>query len=97
MPDPKWPFEDDPNDAVITVRQVVDGGAPILHVSHDPDDWQFLPGGEVVEEDVMFVSLEEIIELDDTIGALADLPIGWEASRTKIGAPWTRKVSPPED
>jgi len=41
-----WPFDQLPNCAVITLRRIVFGSAPILHVTHDRDDhgWQFLDG-----------------------------------------------------
>jgi hypothetical protein len=42
MPPPTWPFDQPPNCAVLTLRSIVFGGAPILYVSHDADDhgWQ---------------------------------------------------------
>ena len=47
--DEGWPFDNLPNVAVITTRQVTKDNAPILLVSHDEEDggWQFLPGGPV--------------------------------------------------
>ena len=38
-----WPFDDPPNVAVVTTRDVTEDKAPILFVSHDRDDgaWQF--------------------------------------------------------
>ena len=45
--DEGWPFDDSPNVAVITTRQVTEDNAPILLVSHDEEDggWQFLRAG----------------------------------------------------
>ena len=41
-----WPFDDPPNVAVVTTRDVTEDKVPILFVSHDRDDgaWQFLTG-----------------------------------------------------
>jgi hypothetical protein len=36
--DEGWPFDDSPNVAVITTRQVTENNAPILLVSHDEED-----------------------------------------------------------
>jgi hypothetical protein len=50
--DDGWPFDDSPNVAVITTRQVTEDNAPILLVSHDEEDgsWQFLPGEAAVDQ-----------------------------------------------
>ena len=39
-----WPFDQRPDCAVISLREIVFESAPILHVTHDSDDhgWQFL-------------------------------------------------------
>ena len=81
--DEGWPFDDSPNVAVITTRQVTEDNAPILLVSHDEEDggWQFLPGGPVREENARVVALRRIWLLDPSVGQLADLPMGWQASR----------------
>jgi hypothetical protein len=88
-----WLFTDPPDTAVITVRNIVYEGRPILHVSHDIEDgmWQFLDGDLVSMEDALVVSLVEIVQLDDSIIELANLPLGWEASRSKIGDTWVRR------
>ncbi|HEX4144267.1 MAG TPA: hypothetical protein VHY91_12225 [Pirellulales bacterium] len=91
-----WPFEDPRNVAIITVRQIVREGAPILYVTHDADDgaWQFLPGFDVVVEDALVLALSEIVDLDPSVADLANLPFGWEAHRSCAGDPWTRKPRP---
>jgi hypothetical protein len=87
-----WPFDDPPNVATFTVRQIVDGGEPILLVAHDAEDggWQFLTGGPISMSDAMLVSLAEIVRRDPSVVELADLPLGWEASRMALGASWER-------
>ena len=90
-----WPFEDPENLAVITLGRIMDGRNPILYVTHDEDDggWQFLDGGDVTEDDAMVVSLGNVVDHDETIRELADLPIGWHAVRDKAGGPWQRNRS----
>src|SRR5688500_15665 len=87
-----WPFDDAPNVAVITTRYVTEQGSPILLVSHDEVDggWQFLPSGAVLEEDARVVALRKIWQLDPSIAELADLPLGWQASRHTPLDPWRR-------
>jgi len=43
----------------------------------------------------MLVSLKTIVAHDPTLMDLADLPVGWEASRTARGKLWVRECSPP--
>jgi hypothetical protein len=87
-----WPFNDPPNVAVVTVRRIVDGGQPILLVCHDEEDggWQFLSGEPFDVADGMLVSLRNIITRDPTLVELADLPLGWKASRKRVGEVWER-------
>jgi hypothetical protein len=87
-----WPFDQPPNCAVISLRSIVFGGVPILHVTHDADDhgWQFLDGRDVAMDDAAVVSLEEIVRLDQTVVEVADLPPGWIAWREAKSALWLR-------
>jgi hypothetical protein len=91
-----WPFEDEPNVATITVKQVLREGQPILLVSHDADDggWQFLTGGDFEVADGMVVSLRSMLTHDPTLEELADLPLGWQAWRERVGAEWHRRPDP---
>ncbi len=90
-----WPFSDPPNLVSITVRQVVHGGQPILHVVHDADDggWQFLTGDAFEVADGMVVSLAGMVTRDRSLAELAGLPLGWKAWRSAPGAPWQRGPS----
>lgn len=90
----EWPFDDPQNVATITVRQIMDGDQPILMVTHDADDgtWQFLTSGQVEVADAMVVSLREVFCIDESIGELADLPLGWIAERSAPGQQWRRSL-----
>jgi hypothetical protein len=91
----RWPFEDPENVATLTTRQVVKDGEPILNVFHYADDgmWQFSTAAAFEEADAMVVSLRDIFEIDPSIGELAGLPPGWQASRQGPGEPWQRQMS----
>lgn len=88
----EWPFEDPENVVSLTVRPILEGHQPILLVCHDADDgtWQFLTGGEFHMEDAMMVALRSMYRHDLSIGEVADLPLGWTATRTAVGQPWRR-------
>ncbi len=90
-----WPFEDAPNTASITTRQVLEAGAPILRVAHDADDgsWQFLCGTTDDPADARVVGLGQMYARDATLGELADLPEGWQAWRAAPDQPWQRGPS----
>ncbi len=62
MPVDDWPFDQPPNFAVISIRQIVFESAPILHVIHDGDDhgWQFLGFEDAQMDDAAVVSLSNI-------------------------------------
>jgi hypothetical protein len=86
-----WPFEDSPQVAVFTSRQVLEGAA-ILRVTHDEDDgaWQFHTGTMADDSDGRLVALKTIVARDASVTELADLPEGWVATREKPGDAWRR-------
>jgi hypothetical protein len=90
-----WPFEDPENVAAITTRQIVYDQTPVLLVLHDEEDggWLFLTGGPFNAADGLVVALKNVVALDSSILELADLPIGWEASRASKEHPWVRAKS----
>jgi hypothetical protein len=87
-----WPFADPENVATITLWRILRGDSPILWVTHDEDDggWQFLDGRECSPADGAIVSMRSMFERDPTLVELADLPLGWEATRVGPGEPWQR-------
>jgi hypothetical protein len=89
----EWPFIDPKNVAVLTVCQIVQDAHPILRVSHDSDDgsWQFLEWETPSIKDAMTVSLQSIVTRDPSLKELADLPLGWSASRQSPNEPWHRE------
>jgi hypothetical protein len=88
----EWPFDEPDNVATMTVRQVTHDGQPILMVTHDADGtWQFLTGRSVEMADAMLVCLRTVYRIDPSIGELADLRLGWTATRSAVGLPWQRQ------
>jgi hypothetical protein len=94
-----WPFDQPRNCAVFTIRQILDGSEPILHVTHDLDDdgWQFLGSRNANIADLKTVGFEEIVLKDTSLYELADMQPGWHARRKSIHEPWIRALNPPED
>jgi hypothetical protein len=85
-----WRFAESENVAVITLKQILSDGEPILHVTHVDDGWQFLGWGDAREEDATVVALITIVQLDPSVQELADLPVGWHAWRRTANQPWQR-------
>lgn len=88
-----WPFSDPRDLAVFTVDRIMTGQHPVLDVFHQVFDgaWQFVTGEDLDSESGMFARLHEVVETDLTLRELSDLPLGWQAERSSVGAPWTRR------
>lgn len=85
----RFPFSDSPDTACFTCCHVLDEHKPILYVSHDEDGyWQFLCGGIHKEGDVKIVSLASILEIDDSVIALAGIDYGEYSEREALGSDW---------
>lgn len=88
-----WAFEDAPNVACFTVKSIMNGTEPILQVFHDEDDgaWQMLPASGADASEAMIVGLGRLVQLDQALAQLADLPRGWVAWRERKNSPWLRR------
>lgn len=91
MPDKpeRWPFLYGRHDAMITLKRIIKGGAPILYIVHDDDGYQFLDGEPCTEEDGAVVGLEAMLNIDPTLAEIACLPPGFCASRKEATGPWS--------
>lgn len=89
-----WAFTDEPNVMVMTTKNIVNNKNTILSVWHDADDgmWQFLDATDIKEEDAMLISLEEIVNIDDSVKEVLDLPLGWVAWREQKGSTWKKQI-----
>jgi hypothetical protein len=84
-----WTFLEPQNVAVLTTGKVTSENQPILYVCHDDDGiWQFHTGADVNEKDARIVALSEIVKRDLSIFDLADLPMGWIATRKSQNQDW---------
>lgn len=94
-----WPFDQAPNVASITTRQVLEDGLPILNVVHYDDDhsWAFTCGTTDATEDGRVIGMGTALKLDPTLVTIANLPPGWCAYRKAVGAPWVRELNADED
>lgn len=88
-----WPFDQPPNAAAITTRQVLEKAEEIHAVVHYSDDhsWGFLCGTTDAAEDGRVIVMQEAVQLDDTLRSIADLPPGWKAWREHRGSPWIKE------
>ncbi|HKO97881.1 MAG TPA: hypothetical protein VJU86_12860 [Pyrinomonadaceae bacterium] len=87
-----WPFDQQPNVAAITTRQVIDDGRPILQVTHYYDDhsWSFMCGTTENPDDYRLVHMADVLKWDDSLRSIADLPPGWSAWRNEKDSEWER-------
>jgi Uncharacterized protein conserved in bacteria len=85
-----FPFKESENVMVFTCRHILEGKADICYVTHDEDDgaWQFLCGQNHNESDARIVSLKNIVDIDPSVGALADMPLGCGAIRENKSSQW---------
>lgn len=94
----KWKFKEPQNTVVITTNNIIQGNSEILYVFHDEDDgiWQFLDNDICSEENARIVALKEIVELDNSISLISDLPLGYMAYRLSKSSKWTIRKNPTE-
>jgi hypothetical protein len=93
-----WPFDQAPNCGTPISRSVLEGKSQILAAYHLDDDhsWMFLDC-ELTEdtdpESAALVCLSHVLNLDESVAEIADLPPGWYATRDAIGTPWKKHKS----
>ncbi|MFO0924861.1 MAG: DUF4262 domain-containing protein [Pirellulales bacterium] len=85
-----WRFADSPDTACFTSNPVLKGSS-ITRVYHDFDgDWQFHGDQDASRVKPKLVCLSCIVELDQSVEELHDLPIGWMAERKSPKHKWKR-------
>ncbi len=92
----EWPFDQAPETAAITTRQVLEGSEDIHVAVHYADDhsWAFLCGTTDDRKDGRVITMAVALEGDETLATIADLPPGWKAWREQVGSPWERAENP---
>jgi len=90
-----WAFDEPEDRAVVTLKEIAQGEAPILLVFHEKGDgdWLFLDGAPFSVENASLVPLRSLVKLDPSLVELAKLPPGWTAKRTAPGEPWKLSAS----
>ncbi|OJU36370.1 MAG: hypothetical protein BGN96_01415 [Bacteroidales bacterium 45-6] len=86
----KYIFADNLNTAVFTTRFILDFHSPILYVYHFKEDgaWQFSGIEDCDEKDFRIISLEEAVNIDNSILTIANLPLGYYACRESKNSEW---------
>jgi hypothetical protein len=84
------PFDQEPNVAAVTTRQVIDEGPPVRQVTHydDDDSWAFVCCTTDKADDVRVIGMGEALNLDSTLRTIADLTPGWTAWGKTVGGSW---------
>ncbi len=79
------------NQAVFTTKFIFKDNQPVLWVVCDEDsEWQFLNGQDVGMEDMMIVSLQNILDYDGSIKEVLDLQPNMEAKRDSQDGNWIK-------
>ena len=96
-----WAFDVPADFVVVTTTYVTRDGQPILQVTREQDEedgsdiWQFHCGNGDYDPGVLqLVRLDTVLKIDPGLRELAQLPVGSEATRTSVGAPWEIKTDP---
>lgn len=86
-------FKEPKNTAVFTTQNIIDNIQPITYVQHDAADgsWLFLDVKSLSDTETKstIISLEKIVSIDETLLSLADLPLGFCATRQDINDFWS--------
>jgi hypothetical protein len=92
-----WPFPDNLQTLSYCTAKVACENFPVLQVAHDHDgDWQFLDATTDEPGECVLLCLGCVYERDSTLSEIADLPRGWGAFRSAVGATWERWQKPLE-
>ena len=85
-------FKDGLNTAVFTTIYVVKEKKEITYVTHEMEDgaWQFFSNDDFdkFEDVAMIVSLGELIQIDRSVLDIAQLPLGYIATRQSVNDKW---------
>lgn len=79
-----------PTSPSVSIVDVVEGDAPVLHVVHMGGEvpWQFLGWQTPTEDEARLATLHFMVSKDPSLNALAGLPTGWHAWRESDQHPW---------
>lgn len=84
------------NMGVFVCSHVYKNTRPILLVVHEDGEWQCLCGEGDHASEGHVVGIGHLVERDNSLNELADLPDGWEAEREAQTEPWLRTKCNPD-
>lgn len=88
----KKAFKDPPDTSVFTTKFVIEDKKTITYVSHDEDGglWQFFSNDDFKDLEVVarIAKLKELVDMDPTLLELADMPVGYYATRKDKDHKW---------
>jgi len=87
-----WAFKEEPSASVVTQKKIAEGDIPILYAFRDSVDgqWIFLADEKSGGDEVLVLTLHEIVKIDASVKQISDLPPGWKAWREAKNKPWSR-------
>ena len=87
-----WAFNEEPSASVVTQKKIAEGILPILYVFRDSVDgqWIFLADEQSGGDEVIVLTLHDIVKMDASIRNISNLPTGWKAWREAKNKPWHR-------
>jgi hypothetical protein len=95
MREPREEFDPPLDTAVFTTKFVLDDNKTITYVTHEIEDgaWQFFSDDyfENYKQVAKIVGLQEIFDMDNSLLEIADLPLGFCATRKDKFDKWTIK------
>jgi hypothetical protein len=92
-----WNFADPPQTRALFSQSVQNDEEPITYATRDDGEWLFLGDQMTDGAGPVRSRLSRALRKDPTLADLADLPVGWCATRSIVGAPWERFERGPED
>jgi hypothetical protein len=93
-PSGAWPFALPRHAGIFTVSAVVEQELPIALVAHTTNGWEALPEGGPWDPEVdgCFVCLSCLVRRNPSLKQVADLPVGWTATRDEVSDTWDRQL-----
>jgi len=87
-----WAFREEPSASVVTQKKIAEGDLPILYAFRDSVDgqWIFLADEKSGGDEVLVLTLHEIVKIDASVKQISDLPPGWKAWREAKNKQWNR-------
>jgi len=87
------------NTEVLTSKFVVKDMQPVLHVRRNMcGEWQFHCGNDDFSaQNIMLVSLSNLLDSDSTLDDISDLPLNRSATREFVGDQWRYDDEPSDN